>query len=86
MPHVATLVGGDTQIAGFPFFLSCSCGVQGRFVSAVEGAKYCGIHFAGQNQSDILSFTDNSGNGLSLQDNSTQDTGLVPEDDALEQS
>lgn len=80
MPHIATLVGGDTAIAGFPFFLSCSCGVQGRFSTAIEATRYVGIHFIGQNQSDTLQFTDNSGGNLPLADNSTTDEGSVPED------
>lgn len=85
MPHTATLVGGDNVISGYPFYLSCSCGVQGRFSTAVLGAQYCGIHFAGQNQADTLTFTDNSGNGLTLQYNSTQDVGLIPQDSGLAQ-
>jgi hypothetical protein len=79
MPHVATLVGGDTAIPGFPFYLSCSCGVQGRFSNALDGSRYCGVHFAGQNQNDILQFTDNSGNGLLIGDNSPIDVGLLPQ-------
>ena len=79
MPHFATLVGSDTAITGYPYFFSCSCGVQARFAQALNGAQFCGLHFSGQNVGDVFQFTDSTGNSFPVLGNNVQDQGSLPQ-------